>query len=118
MGYLLYGYDIYKGNPLTFGFDPGFRHPLFDHGDIADYLTTVDGRHTHPPGTTALSSHVCSATFRQTVIQTLEDLQARQGSVSEEGTGFSFDGAELVDALPESVTQKNPKKVHSVKNGE
>jgi len=108
MGYLLFGYDIYKGNPLTFGFDPGFRHPLFDHGKIEDYLTTVDGRHTHPPGTTALPAQACSATFRKTVIETVEDLQSRQGSVSESSRGFSFDGAEFADAIPESA-QKNPK---------
>ena len=108
MGYLLFGYDIYKGNPLTFGFDPGFRHPLFDHGKIEDYLTTVDGRHTHPPGTTALPAQACSATFRKTVIETIEDLQARQGSVSESSRGFGFDGAEFADAIPESA-QKNPK---------
>jgi len=109
MGYLLFGYDIYKGNPLTFGFDPGFRHPLFDHGDIEDYLTTVDGRHTQPPGTAALPSQACSATFRQTVIQTVEDLQERQGSVSEESFGIEDRRGEvLADAIPDAA-KTNPK---------
>jgi len=108
MGYLFFGYDLYKGNLLSYGFDPGFRHPLFDHGKIEDYKTSFDGRHTQPPGTTALPAQACSATFRQTLIETVEDLQERQGSVYTEQHGFSFDGSELADAIPEALT-KNPK---------
>ena len=80
MGYLLFGYDLYKGNILTFGFDPGFRHQLFDYGKIEDYGKTLDQRHQIPIGTTALPSQACNADFKKTTIRTVEDLQERQGS--------------------------------------
>ena len=62
---------------------------------------TLDHRHQQPVGTTALPSQACSATFKQTVIQTVEDLQERQGSVYNENSGFSFDGSELAEAIPD-----------------
>ena len=88
MGYLLFGYDLYKGNILTFGFDPGFRHQLFDYGQIEDYGKTLDQRHQIPIGTTALPSQACNANFKKTVIRTVEDLQERQGSAYSTGSSF------------------------------
>ena len=75
MGYLVFGYDLFKGNILSYGFDPGFRNPIFDHQTIDAYQTTVDGRHTQPLGLTALPSQACTASFKMTTISTVEDLQ-------------------------------------------
>ena len=88
MGYLLFGYDLYKGNILTFGFDPGFRHQLFDYGKIENYGKTQDQRHDIPVGTTALPSQACNANFKKTTIRTLEDLQERQGSAYSTASSF------------------------------
>ena len=109
MGYLMYGYDSQKGNVLTYkGFDPGFRHPLFDYGKIENYELTLDGRHTQPPGTMALPAQACTATFRKKTITTVEDLQTRQASAYSEGQNFGFDGKKGADAIPDEAA-KNPK---------
>ena len=108
MGYLMLGYDLYKGNPLTYGFDPGFRHSLFDHGKIEDYKTSVDGRHTHPVGTTALPARACKATFKKTSVQSVEDFQDRQSSSYSEELSYEFDGKKAADAIPDAAA-KNPK---------
>ena len=46
IGYLMKGYDIYFGNPLSEVSDPGFRDPIFK----AEYdgTTTPDGRYCVP----------------------------------------------------------------------
>ena len=108
MGYLMLGYDLYKGNPLTYGFDPGFRHSLFDYGKIEDYKTSVDGRHTHPVGTTALPARACTATFKKTSVETVEDFQDRQSSSYSEEFSYEFDGKKAADAIPDAAA-KNPK---------
>jgi len=100
MGYLMLGYDLYKGNLLTYGFDPGFRHPIFDYGKIENYETTLDGRHTHPVGTTALPARACTATFKKTIVHTVEDFQDRQKSSYSSEFGYKFDGKKLADAIP------------------
>ena len=102
MGYLMLGYDLYKGNPLTYGFDPGFRHPLFDYGKIENYETTLDGRHTHPVGTTALPARACTATFKKTSVKTVEDFQDRQSSSLSTEWGFGFDGKKAADLIPDT----------------
>ena len=108
MGYLMLGYDLYKGNPLTYGFDPGFRHPLFDYGKIENYETTLDGRHTHPVGTTALPARACTATFKKTIVNTVEDFQDRQTSALSQAFGYEHKGQDPADVIPNPATPATP----------
>ena len=46
IGYLMKGYDIYFGNPLSGVSDPGMRDPIFEAS--YDGRTTPDGRYCVP----------------------------------------------------------------------
>ena len=97
LGYVLAGYDIFYGNPLSTGTagatpDPGFRDGIFNatyHGKV-----TPDDMYSVPEGMEIkICSGTCAMTFGSTLISGAQKYQSTLGekaSVGFEGFGASF----------------------------
>ena len=112
LGYVLDGYDIFYGNPLSTGTagatpDPGFRDGIFN----ATYYgkVTPDDMYSVPEGMEIkICSGTCAMTFGSTLISGAQKYQStleEKASVGFEGWGASFSAS--VDYKKVETSSKN-----------
>jgi hypothetical protein len=102
IGYLASGYNIFYGNPLSQGVDPGFgkSSQIFDF-DYGKKKVTDDLRYLQPDGVDIKNENKCTMSFSSSQMSSESDIKSTfqntiSGSV--EGSYGAFSGAFRADA--------------------
>lgn len=106
--YAFFGYDIYRGFPLTDSRDPGFTHPIFK-ADYSSKSQTADCRFALPNGYVAVSSVSCVTSFSSTVIQKVIELEnslSTMASFSLGYKGFAFSASSGYSRMTSSIDKR------------
>ena len=117
IGYVSNGYNIYKGNPLANGIDPGFTRPIFQFK--YEGKVSADGRYELPKGVDIGPQNSCNLRVHSEEITNEKgyaDKLHTYVSVSGESCGASFG----FSADYQKIKQERKKKeyVHIITTGE
>ena len=108
--YLSFGYDIYRGNPLsTQGVDPGFRIARIFDLTYNENLKSSDGNWDVPDSITMARTDACTLNFQSSLLDTLQSYQkSLEVEVSVSG-GFagiaSFKASASYKSMEQSMTK-------------